>query len=235
MTYAALCRGLSKERLGGYSLLNDVDSVDAIARYTWNLALCSAVMPTLHLVEVAFRNAIYAAGVESTAGRALSTHRVHCWLDAVPSLLQATEKRDVDDGIRRLGDRRRHTPGHLVGQLGFGFWVRLCQRPYEQGNSTGPQLWPLVLKRFPGIPRTSRTRTDVFRIAADVRDFRNLVAHHQPIWDRQPLIAHERALELLRWLNPSLAAVTANQSRAAYVYDSGSGAYRDFAASTLTF
>jgi hypothetical protein len=216
-------------------MLADSDSVDAIARYVWNMALCSAVLPTLHLVEVAFRNAIYSAGVESTGGRALVTRRVPCWLDAAPSVLQAAEQRDVSEAISRLGDRRRHTPGHLVGQLGLGFWVRLCQRPYEQGNAKGPQLWPTALKRFPGVPRSSRTRTDVFRTAAEVRDFRNLVAHHQPIWDRQPVAAHERVLELLRWLNPSLAAVTANASKFASVHDAGPGAYRDFAASTLTF
>jgi hypothetical protein len=143
VTYAAVCRGLSKERFAGYSLTTDSDSVDAVARYVWNMALCSALWPALHLVEVAFRNAIYAAGVEATAHRRLVTHTVPCWLDAQPSLLQRAEERDVSEAIMRLGARRRHTPGHLVGQLGFGFWVRLCQRPYEQGNTSGPQLWPM--------------------------------------------------------------------------------------------
>ncbi|HEX6750987.1 MAG TPA: hypothetical protein VF092_27105 [Longimicrobium sp.] len=234
VTYAALCRCLSKERLAGYSLSSDFDSVDAGARYMWNMALCSALTPVLHLAEVAFRNAIYSAGVEATAKRRLRTGVVPCWLDTVPSLLQRAEERDVADAILRLGSKRRHTPGHLVGQLGLGFWVRLCQRPYEQGNPNGPQLWPLALKRFPGIPRASRTRTDVWKAASEIRDFRNLVAHHQPVWDRQPLAAHRRALEFLSWLNPTLAAVAEQASFAVQVYNSGSNAYRPFAASVLT-
>lgn len=54
VTYAAVCRSISRERLGAYSLATDTDSVDAVARYVWNMALCAAVIPTLHLVEVAF-------------------------------------------------------------------------------------------------------------------------------------------------------------------------------------
>jgi hypothetical protein len=234
ITYAAVCRSLSKERLAAYSLTTDSDSVDGVARYLWNMALCSAITPALHLAEVAFRNAIYSAGVETTANRNLSTWTVPCWLDAVPSLLQRAEERDIAEAIIRLGSRRRHTPGHLVGQVGFGFWVRLCQRPYEQGNTKGPQLWPTALKRFPGLPRALRARTHVWKAASEIRDFRNLVAHHHPIWDRQPVAAHRRALDLLRWLNPTLAAVTEQASRAEAVYYSGPNAYRAFAASVLT-
>ena len=235
ITHAAVCRSLSRERLAGYSLVTDSDSVDAVARYVWNMALCSAVAPMLHLVEVAFRNAIYSAGVETTAGLFRATGRVPCWLDARPALLQPSEARDVQEAIKRLGMPRRLTPGHLVGQLGFGFWVRLCQRPYEQGNTGGPRLWPRALNRFPQIPRTSRTRIDVLNAAIEVRDFRNSVAHHQPIWDRKPLQAHARAFELLHWLNPTLAGVASHASRLEAIYNAGPAAYRGFVASVLTF
>lgn len=230
VTYAALCRSLSKERLAAYSLPTDTDSIDAVARYVWNIALYAAVTPVLHVTEVAFRNAIYSAGVETTSRRALATRNVPCWLDAVPSLLQPAEQRDVADAITRLGPRRRYTPGHLVGQLGFGFWIRLCQRPYEQGNTNGPRLWPDALKRFPGMPRAQRSRAEVWIAASRVRDFRNAVAHHQPIWDRHPIDEHRHALELLRWLNPSLASVAEQAATAETVYNGGPSAYREWAA-----
>ncbi|HEU4453667.1 MAG TPA: hypothetical protein VFR81_11440 [Longimicrobium sp.] len=68
-----------------------------------------------------------------------------------------------------------------------------------------------------------------------MRDFRNLVAHHQPIWDRQVVVAsHRRALELLRWLNPTLAAVAEDAVTTEKVYDAGPAAWRDFAAGVLT-
>jgi hypothetical protein len=206
-----------------------------VARYQWNLALAAAVTPVLHLVEVAFRNAIYAAGVEATARRSLKWRIVPCWLDATPSLLEAREERDVFEAALRLGkDPQRHTPGHLVGQLGFGFWLRLCNRPYEHGRVTGPQLWPAAAKRFPHCPRISRNRTDISRAFSEVRDFRNLIAHHQPIWDRNPLGQHQAALSRLGWMNPSLAAVAAELSTVEAVYREGHEQYRPALARVLT-
>lgn len=227
VTYAALCRSLSRERLAAYSLETDKDSIDAVARYQWNMVLAAAVTPVLHLVEVAFRNAVYAAGVQTTAGRPLKWRTIPCWLDAIPSLLEPREERDVAEAVMRLGKNpQRHTPGHLVGQLGFGFWLRLCNRPYEHGRASGPQLWPTATKYFPGCPRGSRNRADISRAFGEVRDFRNLVAHHQPIWDRDPLGHHRLALQRLGWLNPSLAAVAEELSTARKVYEDGYEPYR---------
>lgn len=149
VSYRSLVRSLSRERFQAYSLESDKDAVDAAARYLWNMALGAAITPVLHLVEVAFRNAIYEAGCEATAHRQLRTGTVPCWLDAVPTLLEPREAADVATAIRRLGTNpRRHTSGHLVGQLGVGFWTGLCERPYEHGRPSGPQLWPKAIKRF---------------------------------------------------------------------------------------
>jgi hypothetical protein len=155
----SLVRSLSRERFQAYSLGSDKDSVDAAARYLWNIALGAAITPVLHLVEVAFRNAIYEAGCEATAHRQLKTGTIPCWLDAVPTLLEPREAADVATAIRRLGTNpRRHTAGHLVGQLGFGFWTALCERPYEHGRPTGPQLWPKAIKRFQNAPNRQAPR-----------------------------------------------------------------------------
>jgi hypothetical protein len=71
-----------------------------------------------------------------------------------------------------------------------------------------------------------RNRTDIGRAFGEVRDFRNLVAHHQPIWDRHPVQSLERALELLHWMNPSLAAVTGGQCTLEAIFDAGHTAFR---------
>jgi hypothetical protein len=126
---------------------------DAVARDEWNMALAASVTPVLHLAEVAFRNAIYAAGAETTARRTLKWRLVPCWLDATPSLLEPREERDVFEAVLRLGkNSQRHTPGHLVAQLGFGFWLRLCNRPYEHGRLSGPTT---LARRYQAIPPLS--------------------------------------------------------------------------------
>lgn len=235
ISHAALCRSLSRERLSGYALPGDADAIDAAARYEWNMALASALLPLLHLVEVTFRNAIYSAGVDATAGRSMRWRIVPCWLDAKPSLLEPREERDVAEAVQRLGTHsRRHSPGHLVGQLGFGFWIRLCNRPYEHGRASGPQLWPLATRRFPHCPRSLRNRTDIGRAFAEICDFRNRVAHHQPIWDRDPLALHRKAIERLGWMNPSLAAVAERLSPLEAIHLQGPARFRPDLDRTLT-
>ena len=162
LSYSALLLSLSRSRLSAYSLETDHDSTDAVARYAWNMALGAAFQPVLHLVEVALRNAIYDVGVQTTSARGFKARVIPCWLDASPSMLEHKEEHDVLEAVRRLGTNpRRHTPGHLVGQLGIGFWTRLCNRPYEHGRSGGPQLWPAAAKRFPNCPREKRNRADI--------------------------------------------------------------------------
>lgn len=227
LSYKVVFHSLSWKRFAAYSLETDTDSVDGAARYLWNMALGAAITPVLHLVEVSFRNALYEAGCETTAGRAVKTGAVPCWLDTVPTLLQRREAEEVSKAIQRLGrNSRRHTPGHLVGQLSFGFWIGLCERPYEHGRATGPQLWPKAVKRFQNAPKQEKNRPGIRAAFNEVREFRNHVAHYQPIWDRDPVRWHSRAIEVLGWMNPRLAAVVRGQSSLEAVYHAGPGAFR---------
>jgi hypothetical protein len=146
---------------------------------------------------------------------------------ATPSMLGTREERDVLDAIARLGrSRRRLTPGHVVGQLGFGFWVRPCDSPNEQGNAAGPGLWPLATERFPGCPRTERTRATIRAAFSQLRDFRNDIAHYQPIWDKRVLETHQRAIDLRRWMNLRLGAVTEHLSEVGRIFHRGPQAWR---------
>lgn len=233
-TFRAISVSLSRERVAAYSLTADADSTDAVARYMWNLALGSAFVPLLHAVEVAFRNALYVAGRETTQAKALKFRRVPCWLDADPPLLEKREYEDVQEAIDRLGERRRQTPGHLVSFLGFGFWMRMCDRPCEQANRSGPQLWPKAAQRFPGCPKALRNRGDIRAAADTIRDWRNLVAHHQPIWDRSPLAAHTRALTFLGWMNRDLERIFNATSTVPSIVAAGHTAYRSTAASLVS-
>ncbi len=234
ISYHVLCKSLSSNRLAGYSLDTDSDSSDAIARYMWNLQIVAAFSPVLNTLEVAFRNALFEVGTETTAPRGLSTRLVPCWLDAWPSILQHQEERDVCEAITRLGkSTRRHTAGHLVSQLGFGFWIRLCDSPYEHGNKNGPGIWPTATKRFPNCPKSGRTRAAIRHAFNEIREFRNILAHHQPVWDKPVLDLHARAIELIGWMNPRLAAVTAHHSQLPLVIGSGHTAWRSVASESF--
>lgn len=224
----AVTRALSRERLGAYSLDDDRDSTDAVARYMWNVALCSAILPSLHLLEVTLRNHMYTASLEIMRGRPLRFKEVPCWLDADPQLLERRETDVVEDAKKHLRRNPKHlTPGRLVAKLHFGFWMNLCNRPYEHGRAAGPRLWPRMAKlAFPNCPRSQREREKI-RIRLDsIRLFRNRVAHHDPIWDAGFLDRYEEILGTLEWLNPSLRQALERIERVRAVYRIGPRGFR---------
>lgn len=58
---------------------------------------------------------------------------------------------------------------------------------------------------FPFLPAKDRTRVHVFHRLEKIRDLRNRVSHHEPIWDRDLLKAHNEVLDTLSWMNLGLA------------------------------
>lgn len=198
---------LSEERLHAYAVAGDTDEVDAVARYVWNLALGCALQPALHVLEITLRNHLFQASLKIVDESKLTFKSVNCWLDADPTLLELAEADSVEDAKKLLGRAKKPlTPGRLISKLGFGFWVSLCKRPYEQGRGGGPALWPgLATAGFPFLPAKDRTRVHVFHRLDKIRELRNRMSHHEPIWDRDLLKAHNEVLDTLSWMNLGLA------------------------------
>ena len=164
LSIGSLRSALSAERLRAYALPEDTDEVDGVARYLWNLALCSALQPALHTLEITVRNRLFQVSRRIVDETRLSFDKVPCWLDARPSLLADRERQAVEKAKETIARRRSPmTEGRLVSVLGFGFWVSLCRTPYEQGRSDGPRLWPqLATRGFPHLPAAKRTRSQIF-------------------------------------------------------------------------
>ena len=228
VTYQALIAGLSAPRLAAYYQPDDKDCGDGVARYFWNSALAGALWPALHVLEIVVRNTIYAEGAAQTATRSLRFNNVPCWLDA--GLLEQREQDEVNKAIKRLALGQR-TPGHLIGALTFGFWVRLCNRPYEHGKGR-VAIWPSAAKRFHGCPRRRRNRRAIASTLRNLADFRNRVAHHHPVWDRRPDRRLADVVQTIRWLNPQLADAVSQTSNVAAMYAAGHSPFRPMAEAT---
>jgi hypothetical protein len=191
LSLAALQRALSQQRLDAYRQLSDRDDADALARYLWNMALASALQPTLHTFEITLRNAIYTTSVKLIDSSRLHMPDVPCWLDARNStLLYAREAAEVVRAKAYLGaEPRRRTPGHLIAKLSFGFWVQLTARVYSEHRADGPKLWPRGLpsvfpSRWPPgskklVPRHG-DREMIYGRLHEIRELRNRIAHHAP-------------------------------------------------------
>jgi hypothetical protein len=63
-------------------------------------------------------------------------------------------------------------------------------------------LWPDLAGGFPHAP--DRQRETVEKPIARLHDFRNRLAHHQPVWNRQPQDRYEDLLTLAGYIDPAL-------------------------------
>ena len=89
LSIGSLRNALSTERLSAYAVPEDTDEVDSVARYLWNLALCSALQPALHTLEVTVRNHLFTVSRRIVDESALS-------FDSIPSLDQPRPGDDTE-------------------------------------------------------------------------------------------------------------------------------------------
>lgn len=232
----SLHRALSEERLVAYRAPDDKDFEDCVARYLWNLALSSALQAPLHALEVTFRNAIYTGSKSLVDESKLTFKDVRCWLDATPSLLFQREQESVEDAKYILHAAGKPlTPGRLISKLSFGFWVALSHAPYEQGRTGGPALWPtLLIKSFPYLPVAKRVRSVVYHRMNKIRDIRNRVFHHEPVWDRDLITVHNEIIESIAWMNRGMAEAIKQESVLPAIAGLGCTGYRAHAERIVT-
>ena len=208
----SLLDAISESRLEPYLTPAGRVSIQAgIARYLWNIRLSESLYPALQGVEVTLRNSIHRAVAENFGNRG--------WLD---SLLVDPETKCLENARTKLRAQNK-TPhaDNLMPELNFGFWVGLFNNRYEG------ILWPLLLRAvFPYMPRRLRTQGYAFRRLRRIRNLRNRVFHHEPIWYWHDLEQnHRNILEVIGWINPELLALVQLLDRFPEVYAQGPERY----------
>lgn len=196
-TSTDLDRLLSGARLEGYRR-DGADARTVTDRYLWNIALSEALYPSLHVLEITLRNSLDRAVADHlddpewlTRDGALAP-RAH--------LLEPRAGVVVNEACNTLKKQGKSLEqGRIVAELSFGFWTSLLNRHYEPG------LWPRHLKgTFPGTPRAITTRSTFSRRFNAIRELRNRISHHEPIWYRATLARdHADIAEACGWLDPS--------------------------------
>lgn len=203
--YQVVKTAVSQERLEAYRLKGDSD-LDLLTRYNWNICASEALYPSLHNLEVAFRNSLHSA-ISAKYGTAN-------WMWSDPPVSRQEEKDQVakaEDTLIR--HRKRIEPPRMVAELTFGFWTSLLNRRYER------VLWPGLLKDvFPFLPARVRRRDFVSARFENIRRLRNRTFHNEPIW-RRPLVQdHAEILEAIGWIDPQLQILTQAYDRFAVVH-----------------
>jgi hypothetical protein len=183
----------SRERVEPYLVACFGDRSAAVRLYSWNIQVSAAFQAPLGCLEIAFRNALHNR-LSALFGRD------DWWLS--PGLrLHHTGQRIVTEALQDIQRHgRRPTPGRVVAELPFGFWVSLL----GSGTDYETRLWrPTLRHAFPGYSGHRRPLHGEFD---EIRRFRNRVAHHEPIHRRDLAADHKRIVRLLGYISPEYVA-----------------------------
>jgi hypothetical protein len=178
---------LSLERLAAYYSQARGDRWVAIRLYERNTELSEALYGMVQGLEVALRNAIHNVLSTNLGGPD--------WYDRFA--FEPSERRAIDDAKKQIQEQPTIvTPGKMVAEMTFAFWVRLTSFPYEDS------LWFKYLYRI--FPIRVR-RKQVHDRLVNLKTLRNRIAHHERIlYKRVPEKDYADLLETIEWISPEI-------------------------------
>jgi hypothetical protein len=193
---------LSAERFAPYLTKSGGRRSRALALYEWNAQLGAAFLHDLNHLEIALRNAYDRQLVHATVpGDVHWTNKNTALVLFPPHMRQGARGRkliDVNNTPReKIATARRAAKspvaGKVVAELMFGFWTYMTSDIHEK------TLWvPYLHNAFP----SNTDRGKVHGTLSEVREFRNRVAHHEPILSR-PEVHRRQIVFLMRLVCPA--------------------------------
>lgn len=203
---AALEKSLSRERLHKYLTTSGGDLDQAILLYEKNMKLSEAFYTPLQCLEICLRNKL---------DRELSLSFGPDWYQNGGPGFNHVAVQMIQKALDELRNSKSPvSPGAVIAELSFGFWVSILAPRYDA------TLWRSSLtKAFRQNGRPMK-RDGVHRRMNALRRFRNRVAHHEPIFQRDLQMTHDEILEAIGWLCMHTAAWTESHSRVPVVLSS---------------
>lgn len=187
---------LSEPRFATYLRYCDNDKARALALYQWNMELSAAFIVPLHLLEVSLRNAV----VESL--EAIHSQNWPWNSGFIRSLPNPKGHYSSAKNLQEVA-RSQPTTGKVVAELKFVFWQKMFTARHDK------VIWNHQLKHvFPYAPQNmnvSTLRSTIYSDVDVIRDLRNRIAHHEPIFSRDIGTEYETMHKLVSWRDPITA------------------------------
>ena len=182
---------ISPERLSTYLRHTNNHKEKALKLYLQNTTISADFYILLQHIEITLRNALH---------NMLKDHfSQENWYECKKCSLAESESKLIEKARKRVGERHEYikTP-HVIAELSFGFWVSLLAKKYHQN------LWiPALHKSF---PHAVLERKNIYKHLEHLRNLRNRIAHHEPIFMRNLGKDYEDISIALKWLAPDMAA-----------------------------
>jgi len=193
-TFCAIEQTLSPARLQRYMPAAGGNKHFALRLYVWNARLCEAFYLPTQLAEVSIRNVVHAAITDQYQD---TWHRRGSFLCTLPDRLKTELNKVIAD------ERAIHglllTNDHIVSGLSFGFWAHMFTANFE--GILWPKYFPLC---FPNKP-TGLDRYELYGWIESLRAMRNRIAHHKPVFDKNPTAEYQNIIQLVSWICPDTA------------------------------
>jgi hypothetical protein len=167
----------------------------ALQLYHWNAQVSSAFLYPLHVFEICIRNAV------ANAAESFYQTDEWPWSSAFEMSLPTTGSPHHFSARRELVNTRDWQPrppqttGKVIAELKFAFWVSMYT-----GRHDG-RLWnPSLRREYPNIPASMSVRAargKIHSTADKVRDLRNRIAHHEPIFSRDLKNEYDQMAEIV--------------------------------------
>ncbi|QGY32866.1 hypothetical protein CUN67_28425 (plasmid) [Pantoea cypripedii] len=250
--YAAIERSVSSARIRSYTVLTSNGSLEqCIGAYLWNKRVGAALFPLLQCLEVTLRNAVHNAATKhfntpdwyDPLTRLAGNDYFRAFITKNPELAQDFYRKSVSSGSRKgkkiwtsrhesmlaqakkkLQDAGKPQEANaIVAELMFGFWLGMFEKNYHDLN-TQNRLWPhLEPVVFPNLLPSQRRHSDVYQILYPIKELRNRMAHHEPIWKHPTANTVKAAIQMLNnTINNSVSLIRGmSKERGALLHESG--------------
>lgn len=193
---------LSNPRLHKYLMVTHLDVRTGINLYVKNVQISSAFYSDLHYVEVILRNKFDQELTKLYGTDWCSNPAFFNILDAAgQKILQKTVSR-INRNWKGAGSAPN---GKIIAELTFGFWHTLTDGRYEH------PLWvPCLSKAFHPTkpPKRSNFNADLEQL----RQLRNRIAHHEPIFHLNLHSFHSILISACHLLCPSTTSLMTSTS-----------------------
>ena len=168
MDYKTSQKLFSVARMGKYAAACVGDKNKTMQLYRYNLRLCQRFYGVLNIFEVILRNAVnrhyqtYYADTEWIVNQAASGKLLANNMEEIKQIEADYKKRGIYNNDK------------MVSSLTFGFWTKLfTKNGYKKGGKTLLKIFPNKLK--------GKNQADIYLDLTHIREFRNRIAHHEPI------------------------------------------------------
>jgi len=183
---------LSAPRFATYLQYCGNDREGALNLYQWNLKISSAFMVPLHVLEVSVRNAV----VE----RLEEVHTSNWpwnqgFIRGLPNPTYPAY--NPQKNLKNVASRQP-TMGKVVADLKFVFWEKMFTQKHDV------KVWDGHIHRlFPNAPAMPNRdlRKQIHDNISCVRELRNRIAHHEPIFSRDLQNDYNKMFQLISWRN----------------------------------